>query len=862
MQRILSFISAVLVVATAPPLYANKGGPITSGGGGTVLGGGSGIFKFCPIPTVAYCTDRNSPNDANCWATAQSQCQQLVSNAFQQSYNNLTTGPTTAGGAPHGVFASVLPEGMTGGGQLTDNGHEFYDQRQVNEVDHDYNYLSTIRQAQKPTRFGSWALFNLTASPQPLHPDWEGRNEIDSCAEYVYKKYHDYSRFDDAAASCKEDYLCVVALALGTTSPGINFYPLREQDLAHDPMPLQVQVQEPAFVRPKNTFFAHQTQLTGDIPPALFSDVIVARGGSNAATVAAALSYLSATPYTITNRWAWHVQMYNSQRAENPTLQEYADMTARQQKYAQLVDSFLVLRNALQSLKRSADIMAILHPNVSTCGDVDILPNGGLYAPPSTWCSCNPAADPHCVCAPPPMPGSGLPGQTCQHPKPAGLPVWPSGSLQDQFQGVVQAMADMLIAEWDHVSAKDGATVDHGCLDPNSTRCDWAPKEFADYYQHRFEAEREHDFQYCLDTSNDNFTPQNYPQVLPADHADLAPWVAWMTNSAKVRGDLLKMLPTVKNSNGTSTIGRDFTGGKVLGDPSFAAITYNYGAGYAVTFGRSAPDKNGQRAICNAQGSVNGSAYAAIDLPAVPGGPAPHMVVVDAALDLRAGQNGAAGQSNAFASGHLTLFGNELYDSQGEVDIGQFNLAPAGSAPLSDGWGTDIFVPIAGVIPVTIHIGIDFSANFSWAATGNAPQGCQPDSPLFALHGQFTPSVSANATLSAALGISILGLAVEAGVRGDLALLQVGVPVDVNLGIAAVADDDNVIRTSLALDTQAHVALSALSGKVSAFAEVCPFVCMSVEKELFSWPGINLGSVPLFELKKNFPLVLLDGQAL
>src|SRR5262249_54353387 len=152
------------------------------------------------------------------------------------------------------------------------------------------------------------------------------------------------------------------------------------------------------------------------------------------------------------------------------------------------------------------------------------------------------------------------------------------------------------------------------------------------FYQHRFEAEREHDFQYCLDTSSDNFTAQNYPQVLPADHADLPSWTAWMDKSSKVRGDLLKALPTMKNPSGTNTIGRELKGGKVLGDPSFAAITYNYDASYNVTFGRSAPDANGQRAICNAQGSVDGSVYAALDLPPIPGMAPPHMVVVDAAL--------------------------------------------------------------------------------------------------------------------------------------------------------------------------------------------------------------------------------------
>ena len=848
MRSVLGILSTVLFAAAPFPALANLVNPQPPPGGG--------VISICPQPSVPWCTDRASPTNAGCWQTNASKCAQLVRDAYQQSYNNLTATPTPAGAAPHGMFSTVLPESMSRGGALGSGAHEFYDQRKINQIDHDYGYLTTIRQSQRVTRFGNFSLLGTIATTAPLHPDWESRNEVDSCAEYVYKRYHDYSRFDDAAASCKNDYACVVNLAMSTTSPGINFSPLRKQDPAHDAMDVQLQVSEPAYQQPKNGFFAFAEDPgdnEGVVTPAYFSMLMTIRGNATARNTAEGVGTLTAAPYHVTNRWAWHVQMYQSQKAENLTAQEYADMEARQARVLAAMQQFRDLRAELVSVGRSVDVYAIMHPNTSTCGDIDIIPGGGLNAPPSTWGD-----------GPPPpelINGSGT--GTCKHPKPAGPPMFPPDSLQDRFQSAANQITDLLIAEWNHASPKNGALIDHGCLELSSTRCDWSPKQFALFYQHRFEHDREKDFQYCIDASNDNFTAQNYPSVLPQDHADLPSWEKWMVDSTRIRGDLIKLLPTVRNSDGSQTIGRNFPGGKVIGDKDFAAVTYAYDANYSVTFNRAPPASKGQPAtICSARGSVHGDLSASLDLPPVPGLSPGHVNVIDAVLNARAGQNGTAGQSNAYASGHLLLFDKQIFSQDKEVDMGQFNIAPPSRTDLAKGWGTDIFVPIAGIIPLTIHIGVDFSAGFRWYVIGNAPQDCKPDSPIFALTGQIEPSVSANATLSAAIGISLFGLGAEAGLRGDLTLLQVSAPVDVTLGVGASQNDDGVIRTSLLLDTNASLELTSLQGSVSAFAEICFLACLSVEKELFSWPGVHLGGVPLFNLKKSFPLIAIDGLAL
>jgi hypothetical protein len=825
MKRTLVALQTTLAlsgVAGAAPLnIANTSAFSTIGTGVGTTGGGGIIIRLppsCPSKvSVAWCSDPNSQKDS-CWSTNDSACSTTLRNAYQGKYTDLTTGPTPAGDSPHGTYSVVMPDGFAAnGGKQMSGARVSYNQSRLNFLDHDLSYSSVIGIKQLAKNFGLFDLWNMVAQTAPMHPEWEtDGNAINAsahpCTEYVYKKYYDYSRFEDAASSCKSDWICVYNAAISSVTPGINFFPLKKKN--GEAMTVQLRTTTAAVSQPKNLFWSHN--------PSEFSDVFAYRNRYDVSS-GIALASAKATPYSITDRWSWHTQMHDQQVKENLTLPEYDDMDARQKAIRDLYDAFERDKAALMAAGGGKNVYDILHPHVLTTTS----------------------------CADPPMinPITGDP-EPCKHPITTHtLPSYPSDSLAGFIQAEVNQITDLLIAEWDHKSYADGTTVDHGCLDGDSNRCDWTPKQFGQEYTGRFRAEREKDFQTCFDSTGEVFSTANFPPMNPKDHDDTDHLEAWMASAGDIRGKYLKDLPWTKDSGGQDVVGRSISGGKSLGDPSFFAVNYNYSAGYDAGYTRGGTD--GQT-ICGVSGHVGGGLYADVQVAII--GTVP---VLDAALHARAGQGG---DPNAYADGHLIVLGKNIYSSGGELNAASgFNLSPADPSKMQANIGYDMIIPIAGIIPVHLHAGLDFSTGLNWGVSGNAPQGCDGagNGARMTLTGTITPWANVGADLSAAIGITLFGLGAEAGVRGDLSLLNAKAPVNVTLtvGDAYIPDFGNYL--SLTLNTNASIDLSALSGSISAYAEICFVLCESVEQEIYRWSGVNLGHVGLFDLTKSFPLILL-----
>lgn len=86
---------------------------------------------------------------------------------------------------------------------------------------------------------------------------------VDSCREYIYEKYFDWSRFEDAMATHAGDYRAIYNLAYSTQADGghppgaIGTAGLRGEPLLNrcgDPLPESVKF--PKELQPKNTFFS------------------------------------------------------------------------------------------------------------------------------------------------------------------------------------------------------------------------------------------------------------------------------------------------------------------------------------------------------------------------------------------------------------------------------------------------------------------------------------------------------------------------------------------------------------------------------------------------------------------------------
>src|SRR5262249_24252829 len=137
-----------------------------------------------------------------------------------------------------------------------------------------------------------------------------------------------------------------------------------------------------------------------------------------------ALASAKTAPYSITDRWTWHVQMHDQHVKENLTLPEYDDMEARQKAIRELYAAFERDKATLMAAGGGKNIYDILHPHVITSTS----------------------------CADPPMinPITGDP-EPCKHPITTHtLPSYPSDSLAGFIQAEVNGITDLLIAEWDH----------------------------------------------------------------------------------------------------------------------------------------------------------------------------------------------------------------------------------------------------------------------------------------------------------------------------------------------------------------------------------------------------------------------------
>ncbi len=698
-----------------------------------------------------------------------------------------------AGLVAGGPVQAVMPEGISGAGRLFGGvGRQAYDRSRAWALFFDHTYASVSASAQLSAPFAT------PGDTSPIHPDWEGNGAtVASCAEFTHEKYYGYSRFEDAAASCGLDYFCVYDLAQRPGFGGLAHAPLEKKNGA----PMEVQLRPVGLLfpqtRPKNTFFRL------DIA-AVLAKVLSKYAPAEAPAIVAAAQQVR--PYRILDRFDWHVRMHDAQTPEHLTLAEHADQARRLAGYSALVDDFLDYKGQLEQVGPAGrkTVRDILDPN-----------------PLCTLSGCG--------------------------PEPRNS--YPTDSLAGKLLLTVNNLRQALVEEWTHKSAKDGTTVDHGCLDPRSNRCDWSPRLFVDEYAHRFAAERERDFQRCNTVTGGTFDESNYPPMHLYNRADTDLLDRWMDYAESVRAEALKGLPKTKDGTGRDAIGSRFPGGGVLGDSDWFAVIYRYDVGYDVEL--DGPVEGSVKKVCKAKGRVFADLSAEVDVARALMGDRLSKKILDAQLEAYAGANG---NPTAYARYDVLILDESWYHERGTERADQFHLAPS-DARLRGGPSYDAYFAI-GPVPVHMNVGLSFGVELASSASGIAPQSCDEAHPaLMSLGVRFGPRASAQAHLSAAVGAEFAGFGAETGVAGDLRLLEVGLPVSVTAGLSVDGDR----QSWLTLASDGRFQLSALSGSVSAYADMCfgwP-LCYRVEKQIFSWPGVALASPELFHLEKSFPLVAL-----
>jgi len=229
---------------------------------------------------------------------------------------------------------------------------------------------------------------------------------------------------------------------------------------------------------------------------------------------------------------------------------------------------------------------------------------------------------------------------------------------------------------------------------------------------------------------------------------------------------------------------------------------------------------------------------------------------------LSADFHSSATGSNAHMDAHFAILGDELvqppvkFPGMTQSSTGTFNItAPAG--------GTSTQVPdppfeidfAVGPIPVSLQAGLVLSAGIDLSTTGQVGDTCHApglpgvtkpgtvSAPPFQLTSTIDPWVSVDGFAQAGVDLVF----VQAGVRIDLQVIRLGIPLSV--GLDTVSNPNN-----LTFGTHANATFDSLSGEVSAFVEV-DYLVGSAEfvQPVFGWDGLH-ASKPLFAYNQKYDM--------
>lgn len=398
-----------------------------------------------------------------------------------------------------------------------------------------------------------------------------------------------------------------------------------------------------------------------------------------------------------------------------------------------------------------------------------------------------------------------------------------SEALLAQYQAqkaqASQAMSALLLAEWDHVSATDGVTLDRGCLSRTSVKCDWSPAQFVARYASQPSNLSEALFSACVEATAGNFA--KVPAAYTANTDALATWIA------------AQALPKL----GTQIVGERVSDGDEWGDRQWFAAGYTYDAGWSLAADR----QSGTNRICKLKGNAyaSGSATAYAFNNAIP--------VLDTNHKLSVRENSDA---ITFHS-HLRMVGQDVYTP---IDK-SFSLPSA--TPVDEHYNKTLaqrtytkWFTIAGV-GVKLQAKTELKAGADLTARATAASGCNPDNLAYDAALSVKPWIDVHVVPEVSVGIGII----QGGVRGDIDLVKVSTPASGSVKLVGGIND-----ITLQLRANASLDIDALDGKIDVFLESClPLVGCSdlASKQIYSWEGYSF-HVPMFAYSKDVKINVFD----
>ena len=762
--------------------------------------------RTCPTPTLTECQKEMRAGPANfCKRVNETTCRDIVANAFHDKWNlDQGCGPNQQGCT--GLDQVILPGTMPRhAGILIDAAQEPFDDSSLwatGAVNTDLSYASVSQNALLPGRFAGLDIAGRHPDTTPRHPE---TTTIASCEQYVFDKYYDYARFEEAAASCKSDYLCLGELfaMVGDGSPGMDKPTLYSRDRARSPLSFQFRPQPGEILMAqtvkKNPFFA------SSVVQRLDERVARLRGTIEEGAMMAAFAAGYAADYSFVDGVGHDLEMRAKQAPLALTLAEYRKMELRQLAYTQALAQF------------QAEL-------------TKVGPNAEKYLHPSRYDSCGYLK----------LPGGGT-NPSC----PAGGTYRPPFTAEtNEFFFYTDRIVNLLVREWEHTSPRDGS-VDHGCLDPASIACDWSPKSLVQYL-HLADVKREADFNHCMRDAADNFVSQFPPMDASATRADArTDWDAlevWFGYAEDQREKVVKDLPWVDSG----MVGDKKVGSNGLGDPSWFSAEYSYQAHWGVHMDHAATEA---KTVCNMQPELSGNVGVSVHVLGT------KITLAEATVQASAG---TAGNPDLTASGSLIVLDTPFVSTSPSADTFHLASPPIGGGPA---YSQTVFI---GFVPVTVGASAELTAGFEANVTARAPQStdvCNLSTEV-SIDATFAPYATASGRVWGAIGGEFAGLGAEAGIEGNLTLVDVRVPfhAGAHLKSEPFVTDDGLVSEQLALHltNDAKLKLTLLKGDVKAYAEVCYlFGCKRIEHTIFSWDGLSYDHDLWKPLDKGYPIIAL-----
>ncbi len=777
----------------------------------------------CPDPTLELCQDINWLDTTPCGqallAAMRSDpdcpCNALLAEAADELTGDIEEELVVDPDGGVAVMARVVPNPDQG----------------LSEIDMPQTLVGDAQQAA----MGADA-DGLSAEERALREAWEANGDrVESCREYVYEKYYDYTRFEDAVAGRRDDPGYIAEVAFGDpadpTAIGsrvLNGDTLKMRDGYEIPV---LQAPEWGYIvpaGPDGDCYSAWTTIRIDDVFAVMPEKLVD------AEVLGELNLRDARCYHLAiddpgqpdtpaaDRWEWHRSRFLDASATRLSLVELDAMYRNVQAFQQTMTAYM---------QHEKD--------------------------PQPCCETDPG------------------GQCCADYEAEGTSL--EARLQELFSEALDA----------------GCSV--GALS-GSARCSWSPAHFVESLRATFNQQMETDYQRCLDFTRDDFEALvDYVFTLP--NGDTWPSEDEIVNGVGLYdywvGCPLDTYTTTASSKelsiggGSDSIGsvdlfisryenrysaaldsyyRDYISNlpSPLRDPDTGAARLPSGAwnahhlagnslfglfyNYDLSWGMPGVDTTQDQTpaeLCRlgpgmaASFTAGGRAFGSVEIPFLEVG-------VTAALD---------GRSDTVVSldGNLNILGETLWSPQGEVALESEEWLVNPSLPLKR---TNVIPPPEGTpqdsvcsisnpqqclkvrfsiagIPMSVFGGVSGTLGLAPSFDGQFTGVYAEDQPCWRFHTQIKPSLSLDAFAALAVDLAVA----RVGVSCNLTLLRLALPYDLDVILTSREADNDL---DLEVTSLTRLEVTALDGKIAAFLTVnLGLIKVKYSYTLIRWNGLT-----------------------